>query len=194
MLVTADDEELAPLEGLPRQGAPDVANAIASAALALDLGAGLEPVRQTLTTFSGLAHRMQPVVDLAGVHYVDDSKATNVHATLAAVAGLERVVLIAGGRNKGLDLGELRVLAPRLRAVVAIGEAAPEVVEAFDGITPVVVASTMRDAVRGARDLAEPGDTVLLSPACASFDWYSSYSARGDDFAREVRGLVEVEG
>jgi len=194
MLVTDRDEELGALESLPRRSPPDVANALASAALALDLGAGIDAVRTTLTTFTGLAHRMQPVTEIEGVRYIDDSKATNVHATLAAVQDLERVVLLAGGRNKGLDLGELRSLVPNLRAVVAIGEAAPEVAEAFAGVTPVVLAASMRDAVRAARGLATPGDTVLLSPACASFDWYSSYSARGDDFAREVRGLVEVDG
>jgi UDP-N-acetylmuramoylalanine--D-glutamate ligase len=194
MLVTANDDELAALEALPRRGVADVANALAAAALALDLGAELDAVRATLASFTGLAHRMQLVAEHAGVRYIDDSKATNVHATLAAVGALEDVVLIAGGRNKGLDLGELRALAPRLRAVVAIGEAADEVQDAFAGIIPTVAAATMRDAVRSARDHAEPGDTVLLSPACASFDWYTSYSARGDDFAREVRGLVEVEG
>ncbi|MEX0664599.1 MAG: UDP-N-acetylmuramoyl-L-alanine--D-glutamate ligase [Acidimicrobiia bacterium] len=194
MLVTDRDDELIALEALPRRSLPDVANALAAAALALDLGVSIEAVRGTLTTFNGLAHRMQPVTEHAGVRYIDDSKATNVHATLAAVRDLDRVILLAGGRNKGLDLGELRALAPRLRAVVAIGEAAPEVAEAFADAVQVVVADSMRDAVRAARDLAESGDTVLLSPACASFDWYSSYSARGDDFAREVRGLVEVDG
>ncbi len=194
MLVTADDTELVALEMLPRRTPPDVANALAASALAIDLGANVASVRETLLGFGGLAHRTQLVTERAGVRYVDDSKATNVHATVAAVAGMENVVLLAGGRNKGLDLTELRALAPRLRAVVAIGEAADEVADAFAGMTPVVVATTMRDAVRAARDAAEPGDTVLLSPACASFDWYPSYSARGDDFAREVRALVEVDG
>jgi UDP-N-acetylmuramoylalanine--D-glutamate ligase len=194
VLVTSDDEEIVALEALPRRTPPDVANALAASAMAIDLGADLVSVRDTLSAFGGLAHRMQLVTERNGVRYVDDSKATNVHATIAAVGGLERVVLLAGGRNKGLDLSELRTLAPRLRAVVAIGEAADEVAEAFSGATPVVVAQSMRDAVRTAHDLAERGDTVLLSPACASFDWYPSYSARGDDFAREVRELVEVEG
>src|SRR5581483_7664283 len=139
-------------------------------------------------------HRLQLVAEHGGVRYLDDSKATNVHATLAAVGGLEHVVLLAGGRNKGLDLGELRVLAPRLRAVVAIGESRNEIAEVFEGIVPVAIATSMRDAVLAAAQHALQGDTVLLSPACASFDWYSSYAARGDDFAREVRGLVEVEG
>ena len=107
--------------------------------------------------------------------------------------GLDRVVLVAGGRNKGIDLGELRVLSPQLRGVVAIGDAAHEVDDAFHGIVPVVRATSMRAAVRSASELARPGDTVLLSPGCASFDWYASYAARGDDFADEVRALVEVQ-
>ena len=193
LLVGADDEELVPVDLLPRRSAVDLANALAAAALAVDLGATADAVRSTLVSFTGLDHRLQLVAEHNGVRYLDDSKATNVHATLAAVQDLSDVVLIAGGRNKELDLGELRVLAPRLRAVIAIGESAAEVADAFVGVTPVVVATSMHDAVRAAAEHAEAGDTVLLSPACASFDWYRSYAARGDDFAREVHGLTEVQ-
>ena len=194
LLVGDDGEELSTVEALPRHSPVDLGNALAAAALARELGATTQAVAATLAGFTGLAHRLQVITEHEGIQYVDDSKATNVHATLAAVRSFESVVLLAGGRNKGLDLGELRVLAPHLRAVVAIGEAAPDIVEAFDGLRPVVTATSMRDAVRAARDLASVGDTVLLSPACASFDWYPSYAARGDDFARQVRDLVEVEG
>jgi UDP-N-acetylmuramoylalanine--D-glutamate ligase len=134
---------------------------------------------------------VQLVGERAGVRYYDDSKATNPHATAGALAGFEHAVLIAGGRNKALDLGSLRVHAGRLRAVVAIGEAAAEVEAAFSGAVPVVRADSMRDAVRVASEHAHPGDAVLLSPACASFDWYESYAARGDDFAREVTSLTD---
>ena len=96
-------------------------------------------------------------------------------------------MLIAGGRNKDLDLSMLAQAADRVRAVVAIGEAAPDVEKAFAGLRPVTVASTMDEAVRAAASLAEPGDAVLLSPGCASFDWYHSYGERGDDFQRAVR-------
>jgi UDP-N-acetylmuramoylalanine--D-glutamate ligase len=133
---------------------------------------------------------VQPVGQHGGVRFYDDSKATNPHATMTAVAGFDSVVLIAGGRNKGLDLSQLRVLAPRLRAVVAIGEAAGDVEAAFKGTTPVVRATSMHDAVREGYALAREGDAVLLSPACASFDWYSSYAERGDDFVREVAALT----
>jgi UDP-N-acetylmuramoylalanine--D-glutamate ligase len=124
------------------------------------------------------------------VRWFDDSKATNPHATRAALAGFDSVVLIAGGRNKGLDLRPLRDAAGNVRAVVALGEAGPDVAQAFAGVRPVVEAETMDAAVRAAAELARPGDAVLLSPACASFDLYRSYAHRGDDFARAVRELV----
>jgi UDP-N-acetylmuramoylalanine--D-glutamate ligase len=122
------------------------------------------------------------------VRYYDDSKATAPHATVAAAAGFERVVLVAGGRNKGLDLGALAG-ASSVVAVVGIGEAADEVVSAFEGV-PSRAATSMHDAVLAASDLAGPGDVVLLSPGCASFDWYGSYAERGDDFAAEVAALT----
>jgi len=125
-----------------------------------------------------------------GVAWYDDSKATAPHATLAAVRGFASVVLIAGGRNKGLDLSVLAEAADHVRAVVAIGDATDEVIAAFAGVRPVQDATSMADAVRVARDLARPGDAVLLSPGCASFDWYSSYGERGDDFAAAVTALV----
>jgi UDP-N-acetylmuramoylalanine--D-glutamate ligase len=176
----------------PATAAPhDVANALAAAAAALAVGADVDAVAGALAGFAGLAHRVQLVGERAGVRYYDDSKATNPHATAGALAGFEHAVLIAGGRNKGLDLGGLRVHAPQLRAVVAIGEAAGEVEAAFSGAVPVVRAGSMHDAVRAAAVLAQAGDAVLLSPACASFDWYESYAARGDDFTREVVALLD---
>jgi UDP-N-acetylmuramoylalanine--D-glutamate ligase len=181
------------LAAVPTSGAPhDTANALAAAAAALAVGADVDAVAAALDGFGGLAHRVQLVGERAGVRYYDDSKATNPHATAGALAGFEHAVLIAGGRNKGLDLGGLRAHAPQLRAVVAIGEAAAEVEAAFVGAVPVVRADSMRDAVRAASEHAQAGDAVLLSPACASFDWYESYAARGDDFTREVRALTDA--
>ena len=197
LLVTPDGDEIVAVDEMGRSRPADIANALAACALAFDIvvdpGLGRAAARSTLVDFGGLAHRMQVVAEQDGVRWVDDSKATNVHATIAAVRGLDGVVLVAGGRNKGLDLAELRVLAPDLRGVVAIGEAASEVLDAFAGTVTVVRASSMTEAVRAARELARRGDTVLLSPGCASFDWYSSYAERGDDFAREVRSHVEVQ-
>jgi len=100
-------------------------------------------------------------------------------------------VLIAGGRNKGLDLAELAQDRSHIRAVVAIGEAGPDVAAAFDGLRPVRTAASMDEAVAAAAGLARDGDAVLLSPGCASFDWYGSYAERGDDFVRAVHALLE---
>jgi UDP-N-acetylmuramoylalanine--D-glutamate ligase len=168
----------------------DISNALAASATALEGGATLEGVRQVLRSFEGLAHRVSLVGVADGVSWYDDSKATAPHATFAAVRGFDSVVLIAGGRNKGLDLSVLARGADHVRAVVAIGEAADDVARAFDGLRRVDVVTSMADAVRAARTLARPGDVVLLSPGCASFDWYSSYGERGDDFASEVRALI----
>ena len=175
---------------LARNGPHDIANALASSAAAADLGVSDGALRTVLGSFAGLPHRVTPVGQSGGVTFVDDSKATNPHAALAALAGFDSVVLLAGGRNKGLDLGVLRQEAGRIRAVVAIGEAAGEVEACFAGVRPVRRAESMAEAVRLGAELAQPGDTVLLSPACASFDWYTSYAARGDDFAREVAALT----
>jgi UDP-N-acetylmuramoylalanine--D-glutamate ligase len=192
LLVDDDGEQLTTLDALPRRAPHDVANSLAAAAIAGVAGARHDAIASTLASALPLSHRMELVAEHGGIRFVDDSKATNVHATLAAVGGLDHAVLVAGGRNKGLDLSELRILAPRLRAVVAIGDAAPEIAQAFEGRVPVTVADSMHDAVRTAAAYARSGDTVVLSPACASFDWYESYADRGTDFAREVRELVEV--
>jgi UDP-N-acetylmuramoylalanine--D-glutamate ligase len=128
------------------------------------------------------------------VRWYDDSKATTPASVMAAVAGFDSVVLIAGGRNKGLDLGVLRQAGERIRAVVAIGDAAGEVAAAFAGLAPVVTADSMAEAVQAAWQTARPGDAVLLSPGCASFDWYRNYGERGDDFAGEVRARLAVAG
>ncbi len=186
-LVSADDVELLAVDEMPRTRPVDLANALAAASLALEAGATVGGIATTLREFTGIAHRMSLVTETDGVRWIDDSKATNVHATLAAAEGIETLVLIAGGQNKGLDLSALGALAPSLRGVVAIGDAANEVVHAFsDTHVPVRTAPSMAEAVASARALARDGDTVLLSPGCASFDWYSSYAARGDDFAHEV--------
>jgi UDP-N-acetylmuramoylalanine--D-glutamate ligase len=172
---------------LPRRLPHDLANSLAAAATAHAAGATPEGMRRALRAFHSLPHRVELVGEAGGVRWFDDSKATAPHATLAALAGFDSVVLIAGGRNKGLDLAELREAAGRLRAVVAIGEAAGEVAGAFAGIVATTVATSMDEAVDQAAALARPGDAVLLSPACASFDWYGSYGERGDDFERAVR-------
>jgi UDP-N-acetylmuramoylalanine--D-glutamate ligase len=171
----------------------DQANALAAALMAGAVGAGDEAVTAALAAFDGLPHRVQLVGEQAGVTWYDDSKATTPHATRAAVEAFASVVLIAGGRNKGIDLHDLLGTGGTVRAVIAIGEAADEVVAAVAGRVPVERADSMADAVSAADALALPGDAVVLSPGCASFDWYSSYGERGDDFARLVRIHLDRE-
>lgn len=185
-----DGDVVVAVDDLPRSLPHDVANALAAAAAADALGATTAGARRAISGFVSLPHRVALVVDAGGVQWYDDSKATNPHAALAAIRGFESVVLIAGGRNKGLDLSMLAEARDRIRAVVAIGDAAPEVAAAFDGVRPVVLATDMDAAVAAAASFAEPGDAVLLSPGCASFDWYANYAERGDDFVRAVHTLV----
>jgi UDP-N-acetylmuramoylalanine--D-glutamate ligase len=186
VLRTPDGDVLAKADDLWRRFPHDLSNALAAAATALPGGATLAGCQEALVRFRGLPHRISLIGEAGGVRWYDDSKATTPGATLAAVRSFESVVLIAGGRNKGLDLSVLATSAAHVRAVVAIGEAADEVSSAFAGVRPVVAASSMADAVDQAASLAAAGDAVLLSPACASFDWYSSYGERGDDYARHV--------
>ena len=180
------------LSDLPRSLPHDVSNALAAAATAAAVGVSTDAIATELRTPRRMPHRVALVATVGGVRFFDDSKATVPHATLAAIRGFDSAVLIAGGQNKGLDLTVLAEGADRIRAVVAIGAAADEIRDAFDGVRPVEIAHSMADAVGTARRLAQPGDVVLLSPACASFDWYSDYAARGDDFAARVHALEET--
>ncbi len=168
----------------------DLLNGLAASAIATAAGASVEACREVLMSFRGLPHRVELVGEVGGVSYYDDSKATTPASVLAAMDAFEEVVLIAGGRNKGLDLSPLARCAPHLGAVVAIGEAASQVTRVLGGTTEVVEASSMPEAVLAASRLARPGGVVLLSPGCASFDWYGSYAERGEDFARCVRSLA----
>jgi UDP-N-acetylmuramoylalanine--D-glutamate ligase len=192
-ICTPDQREIVPLAALGRVLPHDVSNALAAGAAAMGAGATLDGVRRALVDHRTLPHRLTLVGEAGGVQWYDDSKATNPHAAIAAIGGFDSVVLIAGGRNKGLELRALAASADRVRAVVAIGEAADEVEAAFRSVRPVERAGSMRDAVSRAAALARAGDAVLLSPACASFDWYDGYGARGDDFARAVRELLDEE-
>jgi UDP-N-acetylmuramoylalanine--D-glutamate ligase len=175
---------------LPRTFPHEIADALCAWAAASSAGAEPEGCRRALRRFKGLPHRLELVGEANGVQFFDDSKATTPAAVLAAVGGFSSAVLVAGGRNKGLDLTPLRTLAPRLSGVVAIGEAAEEVARVFAGACPVRRAATMAEAVEAASTMTQPGDAVVLSPACSSFDWYGSYVERGEDFARCVRTIT----
>jgi UDP-N-acetylmuramoylalanine--D-glutamate ligase len=190
-LVGPGGERAARLEELPRSFPHDLANALAAWAAAAACGATLEGCRQAVVAFRGLPHRLELVGEAGGVRYFDDSKATTPASVVAALQGFESVVLIAGGRNKGLSLEPLAQELGRLRAVVAIGEAADELEAALGGRVELRRAGSMPEAVCLAASAARPGDAVLLSPGCASFDWYGSYAERGRDFARWVRELID---
>jgi UDP-N-acetylmuramoylalanine--D-glutamate ligase len=186
-----DLEPLIPSAELGLHGTLGEANSLAALALASTLGGAIEPALEALRSFAGLPHRCRKIAERAGVGYVDDSKGTNVGATVAAVRGLAGpAILIAGGLGKGASFAPLAELPPgRLRAAVLIGEAAPDIERALAGVCPTVRAAGMRDAVAHAAQLAVPGDTVLLSPACASQDMFVDYRDRGAAFAQAVMEL-----
>ncbi len=184
------DKELITTDALQLSGRGGIEDALAAGAAALRYGIDPSAVVDALRGFRPLRHRLEVVEVHDDVTYIDDSKATNPHATLAALADLHDVVLIAGGRSKGIDLGVLRDTVPPVIAVVALGEATNEIVRIFDGVVPVMRASDMPDAVALAAHHAVSGGSVLLSPACASLDMYASYAERGEHFQRSVRALV----
>jgi UDP-N-acetylmuramoylalanine--D-glutamate ligase len=188
---------IAPVTALVRDLPHDRTNALAAAALVLEAGlVPIESIADGLATFRHPPHRIEPIGMLHGARWFNDSKATTPHAALTAIRGFERIVLLAGGRNKGLDLRQLASESSRVKAVIGLGEAAGEVVAGFDGTCPTFTATSMRDAVQQAAVIAQEGDTVLLSPACASFDWYpgGGYPARGEDFRQCFTAIASKEG
>jgi UDP-N-acetylmuramoylalanine--D-glutamate ligase len=183
---------LMPASALKVSGLHNAQNALAALALCRALNIHFEPLLDALHEFKGLPHRVQKVADVNGVAYYDDSKGTNVGATVAALKGMsQKVVLIAGGDGKGQDFGPLRdAVAQRARAVVLIGRDREAIAAVLEGSgVQVTRAQDMPQAVRLAATLARPGDVVLLSPACASFDMFRNYEHRAQVFAEAVRAL-----
>jgi UDP-N-acetylmuramoylalanine--D-glutamate ligase len=185
-------EPLLPVSQLAITGSHNQFNALAAAALALSAGASREAISLTLRQFTGLAHRCQLVLAQKGVRWVNDSKATNIGATLAAIAGLRpdvsgKLILIAGGDAKGADLSELRpVLQRDVSHVITLGQDGAAIAALHSHATQV---KDLTAAVQHAAKLAQSGDMVLLSPACASLDMFKSYAERGELFARAVKEL-----
>jgi UDP-N-acetylmuramoylalanine--D-glutamate ligase len=173
------------------RGTHNLYNAMASSLAALVLDVPAEAVGASLAAFQGVEHRLEFVRDRAGVRYINDSKATNVDSVRYALQSFpEPIVLLLGGRDKGNEYKRLEALVKaHVRAIVAIGESAGKVVAAFTGVCPIHIASTMQEAVRKSAALAESGDIVLLSPACASFDWFENYEHRGRVFKQLVQAL-----
>jgi UDP-N-acetylmuramoylalanine--D-glutamate ligase len=171
---------------LPAFDATYTSDLVAAATLAIAMGGAVEGVASVLETFAPGAHRREVVGVWSGVTWVNDSKATNPHAAVAAARAYPSVVLIAGGQNKGLDLAPL-TRVETVRRVIAFGEAAGEIAAAGDAL----VVDTLAQAVASADAIAEPGDVVLLAPGCASFDQFDSYAHRGEVFSHLVRRRKE---
>ena len=174
-------------------GRHNTANALAALALGTAAGLPIDPMLAVLRRFEGLPHRCQRVATRNGVTYINDSKATNVGATLAAIAGLrgaDNLVLIAGGQGKGQDFTPLAsVLQGAVRQLILMGEDAPVIGDAVAGAVPVLFATGLDGAVSAAAQIARPGDIVLLSPACASFDMFRGFADRGEQFVRAAEAL-----
>lgn len=183
-------ERVIPAAGLQILGPHNIANALAAALAARLAGASLEGIAEGLRTFQAPPHRLQPVVERDGVLWVNDSKATNIASTRVAVRGMTRpTILLLGGKHKGEPYTELLPdLAGHARVVLAFGEAAPTIMADLEGKAPVErVDGPFEAVVQRAREIAVPGDAVLLSPACSSFDMFRNYEERGERFAQLAR-------
>jgi UDP-N-acetylmuramoylalanine--D-glutamate ligase len=192
-------QRLMPAEALRIQGLHNVSNALAALALATAAGVPLAPLLHALRDYRGEPHRVEPVAVVRDVEYIDDSKGTNVGATLAALNGLgadRRLVVILGGDGKGQDFSPLApAVARHARAVVLIGRDAPRLQAALAEVdVPVHRASGLPEAVQWCAQQAQPGDAVLLSPACASLDMFNDYAHRAAVFVEAVRDLQRAEG
>ena len=167
-----------------------LSNVTAAAAISSLAGARGDAMTLALDGFTGLEHVMEPVDTIAGVRFVNDSKATNVDAAGRSIESFDKVVAIVGGRYKGGQFEDLGgPLRARGRGVVAIGEARARVRAALEGVVPLVEAASMGEAVRRAFELAQPDGVVLLAPACSSFDMFVDYADRGHAFKAEVARL-----
>ena len=183
---------LMPASDLALRGPHNLYNSLAAAVSARVMELQDDTIRQSLSSFEGVPHRLESVAEIDGVLFVNDSKATNVNAVWYALESFDQpIVLIAGGRDKGNDYDALKPLVrERVRGVVAMGESADTVMDELGRESKCAAqASTMEDALSKARSLAQHGDVVLLSPACSSFDMYENYEERGDTFRRLVRNL-----
>lgn len=186
-----NDHRLMALNELPLEGLHNAANALAALALGFAVELNEQAMCRALKKFRGLEHRMQRVAERRGVIWVNDSKATNIGACMAALQGYQnKVILIAGGDSKGADMSELGpVLKEKTKGVILMGKDAPLIEQVINGSVPVYSAENVARAVEIAAGIAQAGDTVLLSPACASLDQYKSYKDRGERFAAAVLGL-----
>lgn len=186
------DETILQVSELPIPGRHNLANVLAVVAMARAAGVPAEQLAAGIRSFRGVPHRIEFVRELQGTRYYNDSKSTNIDSLRVALESFSQpIVLIAGGRGKGAGYGSLEPLVRRqVRALVLIGEDGPKMAAAWGHAVPSLMAGSMSAAVQQAHDIAEPGDVVLLSPGCASFDWYNNFEERGADFRSCVAGLA----
>jgi UDP-N-acetylmuramoylalanine--D-glutamate ligase len=184
-------EEAFPLAEIRLSGRHNLENVMAALLLALDAGADAAACRRVLASFGGLPHRLEFVAEVDRVQFYDDSKGTNVGAVAVSLAHFSQpVILIAGGRDKDSDFSLLSpLIRNRVKALVLLGETREHLALVWKGLAPACLVSDMAEAVRRAYDLARPGEVVLLSPACASFDMFKDYAQRGETFQRLVKEL-----
>lgn len=188
------EQELLGVSEIPLRGGHNVENVLASLGAGLAAGAEPELMTEAVRNFRGVEHRLEWVAEINGVDYFNDSKATNVDSTMKALEAFpSNILLIAGGKDKDTDYTPLRPLVERrVKRLILIGAAADKIYRALAGSAPDVRAKTMAEAVRFAYEAAEPGDVVLLAPACASFDMFENFEHRGRIFKVEVRALAEA--
>jgi UDP-N-acetylmuramoylalanine--D-glutamate ligase len=187
------EEHLMKPAEIPLPGLHNIENVMAAALVGRILGAGIRTMRSSIRSFSGLEHRLEPVLSLRGVDFINDSKATTVDATIKAVQSFKkRIVLILGGRDKGADFRLLRRPLRRIvKKVILLGESKTKIATALRGVVPAAEARTLGEATRLAFAAARRGEIVLLAPACTSFDMFTNFEARGRAFKREVRKLKD---
>src|SRR5450759_2870920 len=174
------------------KGRHNTYNSMAAAIAGKALNIRKEVIRESLADFQGVEHRLEPVISVCGVNFINDSKATNVNSTWYAIECMENnIIWIVGGVDKGNDYSELfPVVKKKVKAIVCLGKDNKKIVEAFkDKVPTIVETTTMEEAVRASYYLAKKGETVLLSPACASFDLFKNYEDRGRQFKQAVRNL-----
>lgn len=182
-------------DSLKLKGKHNWQNALAAAALATQAGVSLKTINQVLETFAGLPHRCQTVRVVNEVTWINDSKGTNVGASISAIEGIGptiagKIVLIAGGLGKGAEFSPMQpVVKQYVREVVLIGKDAPLIAEALESVVPLTSTKTFEEAIQAAQKAAKPGDVVLLSPACASMDMFRDYVHRGERFTELVKAL-----
>jgi UDP-N-acetylmuramoylalanine--D-glutamate ligase len=174
------------------KGRHNTYNSMAAAIAGKILNIRKEVIRESLADFQGVEHRLEPVITVCGINFINDSKATNVNSTWYAIECMENdIIWIVGGVDKGNDYSELfPVVQKKVKAIVCLGKDNSKIIEAFkDKVSTIVETTSMEEAVRSSYYLAKKGETVLLSPACASFDLFKNYEDRGRQFKQAVRNL-----